>query len=580
MRPESGSRPTIIDTAAYSEVIRPVGHALEKRPAYYRAEENTPNEDNGYAHLNGLGIFDGVGGSAHGEIASELTRNAFYTQTSPLSFENTTAHVEAALHTGWNNAVIGVRDYLDQQDLEGPAETTATVVQVFREESRTRVSILQSGDSRASALMANGTLLPLTRDHSMVWEDARDGSITQEDATEIAHIIDTYKSPEDIAKYTGKSDIKKYIKERNIVAKNLSSTGPLDPEEDHPHGYTLETFDLPEGTIAIIGQSDGIHDVITPTDEAAQFKGARSTQDAAKRVLKFVDKEVENALDDQPEDRDEAKQFWENTRVKGDDAIIGILQFRPFPRGDMKSFFPDKLPTAKQTGIAAMTTAALVTIWALTQSGGEQPAPPPAKTEDTRPTATAKPTLVVELPKPTLKPVATEQARQNTTDVYASLPLARYYPGKVRVNIGEDGANVRYAPTTNPTRVDNWILSRDKIKAINGVPIDTEKGTDTFAIANAPITYDRDPNNPGNWLVVMATVDMATEPGTTRIEQHDVYVFVGEATAGAVDPLDEHDQPIEDTSSLTLRGIKTENGKRFDENGKPLTLGQIQTFSR
>ena len=133
------------------------------------------NEDAAYASGRLLVLADGVGGAAHGEIASSTTELVMR-RIDNRALEGGVLDVLSA-------AVLETRDVLETAARMGGglAEMSTTLVAVLTDGEE--VGLAHVGDSRAYLLGGSG-LQRLTRDHTWVQDLVDDGSITAEQARE------------------------------------------------------------------------------------------------------------------------------------------------------------------------------------------------------------------------------------------------------------------------------------------------------------------------------------------------------------------------------------------------------------
>lgn len=139
--------------------------------------------------LNLFVLSDGMGGEAHGEIASALAVETVVKhcqdaeanpaarvlgQTQP-GWSAKTKRLSTALHLANKNIFKSAEEHPDQHGM-GATLTAAWI-------DGARLSIAHVGDSRAY-LLRGGTLLQLTRDHSLVAEQVRRGMLTVAEAEE------------------------------------------------------------------------------------------------------------------------------------------------------------------------------------------------------------------------------------------------------------------------------------------------------------------------------------------------------------------------------------------------------------
>ncbi len=151
----------------------------------------TNNEDS-YKILDSLNLFvlsDGMGGEAHGEVASELaveTIVKFCTEAK----DDTSVTLVDATPDNFSELTKKLRSAVQQANLniyesaqKNPAQRGmgATVTAAWANDER--LSIAHVGDSRAY-LLRTGNLQQLTSDHSLVAEQVRRGIITPQQAEE------------------------------------------------------------------------------------------------------------------------------------------------------------------------------------------------------------------------------------------------------------------------------------------------------------------------------------------------------------------------------------------------------------
>jgi protein phosphatase len=139
--------------------------------------------------LNLFVLSDGMGGEAHGEIASALAvetvvKHCLDAETNPAArvlgqtqpgWSANTKRLSTALHLANKNIFKSAEEHPDQHGM-GATLTAAWI-------DGAKLSIAHVGDSRAY-LLRGGTLLQLTRDHSLVAEQVRRGMLTVAEAEE------------------------------------------------------------------------------------------------------------------------------------------------------------------------------------------------------------------------------------------------------------------------------------------------------------------------------------------------------------------------------------------------------------
>jgi PPM family protein phosphatase len=139
--------------------------------------------------LNLFVLADGMGGEAHGEIASALAvetvvQHCLDLEANPAAkvlgrvqpeWSVKTKRLSTALHLANKNICKSAAEHPEQRGM-GATLTAAWL-------DRSKLSVAHVGDSRAY-LLRGGSLLQLTRDHSLVAEQVRQGVLTVAEAEE------------------------------------------------------------------------------------------------------------------------------------------------------------------------------------------------------------------------------------------------------------------------------------------------------------------------------------------------------------------------------------------------------------
>ncbi len=139
--------------------------------------------------LNLFVLSDGMGGEAHGEIASALAvetvvKHCLDEEANPAAnllgqvepgWSAKTKRLSTAVHLANRNICKSAEEHPEQRGM-GATLTAAWI-------DRSKLSIAHVGDSRAY-LLRGGSLLQLTRDHSLVAEQVRQGVLTAAEAEE------------------------------------------------------------------------------------------------------------------------------------------------------------------------------------------------------------------------------------------------------------------------------------------------------------------------------------------------------------------------------------------------------------
>ncbi|CAM05779.1 protein phosphatase [Saccharopolyspora erythraea NRRL 2338] len=135
------------------------------------------NEDSAYASPRVLAVADGMGGHAHGEVASSIAVEVLSDldrDLDPQRIDLLDALSDVVTEIGQRLANLGVRN----PELKDMGTTLTTLVW-----DGTRFALAHVGDSRGY-LLREGALHQLTRDHTLVQELVDAGRITEEQAAE------------------------------------------------------------------------------------------------------------------------------------------------------------------------------------------------------------------------------------------------------------------------------------------------------------------------------------------------------------------------------------------------------------
>jgi protein phosphatase len=150
------------------------------------------NNEDSYKIVEPLNLYvlsDGMGGEAHGEIASAMAvetvvKHCLNVETDPAApaigalqpnWSARTKRLSTAVHLANRNIFKSATENPDQHGMG------ATLTAVWIDGAK--LSIAHVGDSRAY-LLRGGSLLQLTRDHSLVAEQVRRGILTAAEAEE------------------------------------------------------------------------------------------------------------------------------------------------------------------------------------------------------------------------------------------------------------------------------------------------------------------------------------------------------------------------------------------------------------
>ena len=151
-----------------------------------------PNNEDCYRIIAPLNLFvlsDGMGGEAHGEVASALAvetvvKHCLEAENNPAApvfgetragWSDKTKRLSSAVHLANKKIFQSAKEHPDQHGM-GATLTAAWI-------DGAKLSIAHVGDSRAY-LLRTGALLQITSDHSLVAEQVRQGILTPAEAEE------------------------------------------------------------------------------------------------------------------------------------------------------------------------------------------------------------------------------------------------------------------------------------------------------------------------------------------------------------------------------------------------------------
>lgn len=266
------------------------------------------NEDAYFCTLDGtLGVFDGLGGHAGSEVASELVRN--YCRDA-LAIIDTNSPIEVA-ESELKNTLLDAQIALINTYPDARVATTAIIAKSFRdpETSHTYMAFAQSGDSRAYVLR-DGVIVFESVDHSQFMS-----GLPLAEQLAIQQSLDEARY---LHEFLGNSTLMACARYRNIVSSCLSS------EDRKAADVRTYSVMLQPGDIVLL-TSDGIHDNLTTREIIA------STSSDADTTQLLVAKALERSR--QPEDivmtLDGESIDAHNFRSKPDDMTAVILRYDP-----------------------------------------------------------------------------------------------------------------------------------------------------------------------------------------------------------------------------------------------------------
>ncbi|MGW5486179.1 PP2C family protein-serine/threonine phosphatase [Streptosporangium sandarakinum] len=190
------------------------------------------NEDSAYASGRLLAVADGMGGHAHGEVASSVAIAAMSSLDEGAAGSDLLSAIEAAVRDANRrlHEMVG-RD----PSLKGMGTTLTAMLW-----SGTRVALVHVGDSRAYLLRA-GELYQITHDHTLVQSLVDDGRITLEEAA-------THP-------------------QRSILLRALDGSGEVDPDLSLREAQVGDRYLLCSDGLSGVVSAETLHHTLSTVDD-------------------------------------------------------------------------------------------------------------------------------------------------------------------------------------------------------------------------------------------------------------------------------------------------------------------------
>ena len=197
------------------------------------------NQDSAYTSSRLLAVADGMGGHAHGEVASAVAINAV--AEVDASLEGVDLHdvdLLSALGTAMDTAARRITDVADSDPALRGTGTTLVALLV----DGTRVGVGHVGDSRAY-LLRDGELHQLTHDHTLVQSLIDEGRLTADEA--VGH------------------------PRRSVLVRTLQEGSPAEPDLFTVEGRVGDRFLVCSDGVTAVLDDDEIHEVLADVVEPA-----------------------------------------------------------------------------------------------------------------------------------------------------------------------------------------------------------------------------------------------------------------------------------------------------------------------
>ncbi|GII56167.1 serine/threonine protein phosphatase [Planotetraspora thailandica] len=190
------------------------------------------NEDSAYASGRLLAVADGMGGHAHGEVASSVAIAAMSSLDKDAFGGDLLSEIEAAVRDANHQLhAMVARD----PSLKGMGTTLTAMLW-----NGPRFALIHVGDSRAY-LLRNGELYQITHDHTLVQSLVDDGRITQEEAA---------NHPQ-----------------RSILLRALDGSGEVDPDLQDREAQVGDRYLLCSDGLSAVVSAETLHHTLSTVED-------------------------------------------------------------------------------------------------------------------------------------------------------------------------------------------------------------------------------------------------------------------------------------------------------------------------
>src|SRR6185436_2548267 len=197
------------------------------------------NQDSAYTSSRLLAVADGMGGHAHGEVASAVAIGAIAEADAGLDGADlSSVDLLGTLRTAMDTAAARLTDAADSDPALRGTGTTLVALLV----DATRVGVAHVGDSRAY-LLRDGELHQLTHDHTLVQSLVDEGRITADEAADHPR--------------------------RSVLVRTLQEGSPAEPDLFSVEGRVGDRFLVCSDGVTAVLDDDEIHEILTDVAEPA-----------------------------------------------------------------------------------------------------------------------------------------------------------------------------------------------------------------------------------------------------------------------------------------------------------------------
>ncbi|WP_016700941.1 protein phosphatase 2C domain-containing protein [Actinoalloteichus spitiensis] len=194
------------------------------------------NQDSAYASPRLLAVADGMGGHAHGEVASSVVVATLVELDGSLTAAPDRGRALDLLAGGVTSAAARLTE-LAQRD-EGLAGMGTTLTALMWDGAR--LALAHVGDSRGY-LLRGGVLYQITRDHTMIQSLLDEGRLTPEEAAEHPR--------------------------RSVVMRALQSNGSADPDLSSHDAQVGDRYLLCSDGLTAVVSAETVHEVLSTVED-------------------------------------------------------------------------------------------------------------------------------------------------------------------------------------------------------------------------------------------------------------------------------------------------------------------------